>query len=251
MVKFIGVKEAKPLALCQQGANPHAHVLMTKTRKSQPTPVPEITDMNIAALKAIALMNDVTKTHFAGLADDAATAFLAKTLAEQTAEAEAAAKAAKDAETEKAAKLAGKSANEMALEKRLADQDETIAALKAKDEEREIEKRAAAEFAGYPGGVPAAAEMLKSFKELPEATVKNLEQGMKDRIEANKTLTRTIGLSDAEKTAIMPATAKIDAAAKALAVEKKINYHAAYLELSEDKAWAEAFDTARHEGVAA
>lgn len=256
MVRFIGVKQARPLALCAQGANQHAHALFTKSRKAaDPAPssetVLEITDMEKAILKKALLWNETTKAYFAGLEGAAEDTFLAKSADEQNAEALAAKTAADEAAAAARALETGKSVRELALEKRLNDQDAVIKSLQDANAESVIKSRAATEFAGYPGGVEKAVSMLKTAAKLEGDDRDNFEKSMKDAIAAAKMATRTFGAFNAEKTSAMPATKKISDEAAKIAAEKGISTNAAMLQLSEDPKWAPDFAAATEERSAA
>lgn len=245
MVRFIGVKTAKPLALCKQGANPYAHVLMTKTRKTAPdapAPSTEITEMNIGKIaKALAGMDEVTKAYFQGLDDDKATAFLEKSIEDQKTEADA----AKKAKDEEASRLAGKSAREIELEGRVGTLQDTVKSLEAKNEERDIEAKAAT-FAGYPGGTEAVVKVLKSCKGLNADQKDVVEQGMRDKIAALKLTTRSVGMGIGDVN-LMPASKKLRDEAETRAKAGNKSIAVAMYELSEDPKWADDFAKAREE----
>lgn len=261
MVKFVGVKEAGPLAICKQGANQRAHVLMTKTRKQSagaktaPAPlinVPENTDMDFKTQKALLALEGVTKAYAVAITDEAAfTAFLGKTAAEQTAEAEAAKAKTDEAEAARLALETGKSAKEIALEKTLADNAAEIAALKKKDTDRDeavaIEKRARDDFSGYPGGVEAAVKMLTAAKTLDADARKTIEDGMTAQIAVAKRFTEVTGKNAVDSVKAAPANAKIDAEVEKRVAETKKSKGEVYADLAQDPAWSQTFSDAREE----
>lgn len=245
---IVGCIEAHELSTCKQGANPHAHVILRKSRldgdrSAADQPLTETTDMDAkdiakaqaSAVTSILAMNDVTKAHYLGLADDEARiVFLAKTADEQKAEAEAAkALADKTAEAE-AAKAAGQTAAEATLQKSNDTLRAEVEALKAKDAERDIEKRAATEFSGYPGGVAAVVPLLKAYAALPiEARVAS-EAVLKAQCEMARQASQAFGARTEEDIGkAQTAAARIEKAAKDLAAEKKIEFGDAYAQITE------------------
>lgn len=195
MPRFEGCVEAKEISLCPVsrggGANQHAHALVFKHAdppggqqpKPENKPMPAaLTDAEKAAAaqaeinkaarsvaNKIAGMSDATKAYYLALDDDKQDAFLAKSAEDMAAEAKTAAEAAEKKRLEDEAAKSGKTVEVVALEKRLTDQDEIIKGLQAAQVERDIEKRADTEFAGYPGGAAKVIPLLKAYAKLPEA----------------------------------------------------------------------------------
>lgn len=265
MPKFEGCKQAKEISLTRKGANQHAHVLVKKTLgagagpANQPepekTPMPQAaaTDVAKTALSmtlAIAKMCDVTKAHFFGLTEDAQLAFLEKSAEEQKAEAEAA-KAEKDRkEAEAEAAKSGKTVEVVALEKRLADQDEIIKSLQAKQLDGELEKRAATEFAGFPGGVEAAVAKLRDISKLPEASRKGFEDMMKAQCDLAKSTTAAFGVrNDVDVSKAEGSKVKLVDAAKALAAQKSISPRDALEQITEKREFAADVEACEAAGV--
>lgn len=252
MPNFTGCKEAKEISLVRAGANQHAHVLITKAKKTSATAdQPENHDMDAAEIAkaanaAVAKMvtwNDVTKAYYAGLAEDAQIAFMAKAAPDQKTEAETA-KAAADAEAARAEAVAkGQTEKEAALEKRMAGIEAENAELKkaAKDREAEVEiEKAAADpaFAGYPGGVEALKTVLKGAKTIDAAAGNT---AMVDVLKAQAQMARTTqtvrGLwteNDLSKSA--PKTAIVLKKAKEIAAEKGITEQVALAQMYLDPA---------------
>jgi hypothetical protein len=256
---FEGCVQAREISLTRKAANPHAVVLVRKNAAGEaPSQTQtENTDMAteaevqkaaaamaVAIVAKTALWNDVTRAHFAALPADAHEVFLAKSAVEQNGEAEVAKAAADTAEAEKAAAAAGKTAREVDLEKRLNSQDEVIKGLQAKQADAEIEKRASAEFAGFPGGVQAAVETLKSAKTLRDAGdaagADRVEGLMKSQIELARSGVARTGLrTDQDTTKSAAARARIETEATKRAEAGKVSIADARVAVYEDAAFAE------------
>lgn len=259
-MKIVGCKVAKEISLTPQGANPGAHVLIRKSlaepAPQQPAQTPVVedsTNMDVKIAKRVATMNDVTKSYFGGLDDDAATAFLAKSAEDQDKEAEAAkAEKTRLEDAEKAAKE-GKTATEAALQKSNEDLRKEVETLKARDAERDataaIEKAAAdPAYDGFPGGKEAVAETLKSIKGLDEASQKRITDGMKAQASLAKRMGGEFGeLSEDEIAKTAPATTKINEMAKALSEKDGIDFNVAKANLARNPQHAKLFDDAMKE----
>lgn len=177
MVKFIGCKKAAPLAITRVGANPGAHILVTKSHKdapaSEPLENPEMSTTaaadaqkaQAAAVTKILSMNDVTKAHYLALSADDQVTFLEKTADEMNAAAADAKKALDAAAAAAAAAAAGTADTAKSIGDVRAEND----VLKARIDDMDLEKRAEREFDGYPGGVDAVLPLLKAYKTLPDA----------------------------------------------------------------------------------
>lgn len=211
-------------AICKQGANQHAHILLRKSIEPSPRET-ENSEMSIKHLQTIAAMSDVTKAYFVGLDETSGQAFLEKSAADRDAEAqkaadEAAAKAKKDdkmsadekkkadeaeaakqAREAEAAKTAGAGGGTVTvsqkewddMQKNLKDLADGQATIINKSRDLEYEKRASMEFRGYPGGSSAVVDRLKAIAELPEATRKGFEEDMRRSCDLAKATTSVLG----------------------------------------------------------
>lgn len=228
MPKFEGCEAGHEISFVKRGANPHTAILLKKNAPSTPA---EKAVMDAKMLKALAGMDDVTKTYLVGLDDEKAVAFVAKAADEQKAEAHAAHDAAEAEKAAKEAKKAGKTAKEAELEKHLSDQATEIADLKkALAEDRataELEKRANTEFAGYPGGNEKVIPILKAAAAMPEDQRKVIEDQIKAHITLAKSAGATFGKSQDELNALAPVQTEVAAKAAELAKAKGITVEAA------------------------
>ena len=215
-------------------------------------------------LGKIVLLKAAARTHFDGLADEAAQdIFLAKSEVDQTAEVK---KAADDAEAARLAEEANKAAADPVLhttkdgiEIRKSDGAAALALAKARDEDRaeiadlkknsatlakaaetaEFEKRAAEELPHLPGTVPQRAALLKAAEGIEdEDTRKAAVAALKSQNAQNSPMfsfAGTVDGGDVAKAGDDPQT-KLDALAKGIQ-EKNPG-------MSDAKAQAEALKTA-------
>lgn len=251
MAHIVGCVEAHELSTCKQGANQLAHHILRKsmTPKDNSTPEAEPAEaetektMNVAEIQKaaanlslkLAKLSAVAQKHILSLSDDAAHDLLVgKSVEEIEDVAKTADEAAKKRATEEEAAKAGVSARELELQKRLDDQKAELEALKAKDAERDIEKRAATEFAGYPGGVTEAVSRLKTIAKLPADERGPLEDMMKAQCAQALAATKNLGgRTEEEVSKAVAAKTRLDTAAKAYAEEKKVDLAKAMEAISE------------------
>jgi hypothetical protein len=265
MATIIGSKDAKEISLCKQGKNRQAHVLLRKSVPATPpepapdqTLLPENTDMDVKIAKRIALMNDVTKSYFGGLEDDAvATAFLAKSAVEQDKEASDA-KAAADARAlEIEAEKSGKTTGELETKKALDAANQRIADLEKADKTRqadtEIEKKArSADFAGFPGGEEKLVPLLKSAAKLPDDERTAYEDVLKAQATMAKKAGSQIGLrteEDVMKSA--PTLFEVNKAAQERAQAAGTTVETELSKMADEPAWAAKVAKATNEEMAA
>lgn len=259
MPKFEGCIEAKEISLCPKslggGANPHAHVLVLKTlaggkpteRKTEKTmsgaAAPSTADIQKAALaisNKIASMNDVTKAHYLGLGEDEQLAFLEKSADEMAEIAKTAKEAADKKKMEDEAAKSGVTPQMLELQKSNEALRQELDTLKAKDAERDLEKRADTEFAGYPGGSAAVVPLLKAYAKLPEEARKASEEVLKAQCKTAKSVTTAFGIAtegDVSKAA--GAQKRLDEAAEKYAAEHKVTKAVALEKVSEMREHAE------------
>lgn len=261
MPTFEGCVEAREISLTRKGANQRAHVLVRKTAavaadpKLETKPMSTLTDAEKAAAATraaeitkaaltisnkIAGMSDVTKAYYLGLEEDKQIAFLEKSTKDMDDEAAEAAAAAKAKASADAAKAAGVTAREQELQKRLDDQSKEIDALKAVQADRDIEKRAAVEFDGYPGGIEKVVPLLKAYAKLPEADRLASEEVLKAQAKLGREASKTLGARSQEDiTKADAANARIVEAAKKLSEDSKIPYTDAYERTIEKREFAD------------
>lgn len=255
MPKFEGCVEAKEISLVSVkrggGANQHAHVLIRK-RAADPaadgnqvenTEMPtqaEITKAALAMTVAVAKMDDVTKSYWLALGEDAQTAFLEKSATDQKTEADTAKAAADRKVAEAEAAKSGKTVEFVALEKSNSELRAEVEALKAKNVESEIEKRADAEFAGYPGGSVAVVPLLKAYAKLdPEARTAS-EAVLKAQCQTASAMTKALGGRTEEQVSKADAAkSRIEKRAKELATEKSMSFDDAFIAVTELREFAE------------
>lgn len=251
MPRFEGCVEAREISLTRKGANQHAHVLIRKNASGKPGAQPkletsemstpaEIAKAATAAAVKIVSMDDVTKSHFLGLSEDAQVAFLEKSAEDQKKEAEAAKAAADKAAVEAEATKAGTTAREAELQKTLETQRAEIDALKAARAEDVITKRAETEFAGYPGGAKAVLPLLKAYAKLPEDERVASEAVLKAQCTLAANSSTGYGARSEEVVSkAAAAKTRVEEAAKALAAEKKCSYDEAYELVIEKREFAD------------
>lgn len=251
---------ADPLTICPTGSNPGAHALITRSApegEGAPTgqQASETDDMsiNLTLARSLALMDDVTRAHFAGLDDEKATAFLERTTDEQKAEAHEIKRAADEAKATAAAEAAGKSVSEAALERRVSAQDEEIAALRAENIERAFSEEARhADFGGFPGG---ADEVIKRLKAIRSFDADSRALFLND-MRAQAANARRTGLTDGSSTLVdvsvaMPVTARVTKAAEERAKTDGCSVARALVLMSKEPAYKADFEAMHAEDLAA
>lgn len=245
---FTSCIRAKELALTPVGSNPGAHALVTRSapdaaQESNPSENIDMDAKDVARLIATsASWDDVTRSHYAGLNEDAQVAFLARTPDEQKTEATEAKRVTDEAATAEAARAAGVTAGELALQRRFDEQAAEIAALKAKDAERNLMDVArGAEFIGYPGGEDKVVEQLRAIATLPVETQKVIRDGLALAASTARGAAQVFGhsnVSDVTRSESEAASKRIDEAATALAAKRNIPHDDAWLKVIEDPAFA-------------
>lgn len=164
-MKFVGCKKAKEVTLTKDPAHPMTAVLI---RKSAENPTPENDDMSVKSLLRVASMSEVTKSYFVKFGDneEAAKAFLDKSVEEQDREAAEAQKAIDDAAAKTKAEEEAAKSRDTGVTAELAELRKENEALKsradASDLQRDIEKTLGeSRFKGYPGGAEKLMETVK------------------------------------------------------------------------------------------
>lgn len=240
-MRFEGCVEAREISFTRKAARQGSVVLALKSAGAAGVTSPQpgnedmataeeiqkaATPIALAMVQKTAAWTDVVRTHFAGLPADKTEAFMAKSVADQTAEAEAAKAEAARVATEKEAAAAGKTAVQVELERTLKETRDELATMRA---ERETEKalsgyaqRASEEFAGYPGGVAEVVKKLASISKLPEADRIGFEDMMKSQAAlARQTSLQHGGRTESDLSKAATAQAAIEKKVSEVMVEKK------------------------------
>lgn len=262
MAHIIGCTEAHELSTCKQGANQHAHIILRKSMTPPENPQPvvtEKTDMDAVAIqkaaKAIALklasLSEVAKSYVASLDDAAQDAILEKSAIEIEAVAKSAADEAKRMADEEEARKSGKTPEFIELQKSNQALRQELDALKAKDAIRDIEKRAATEFAGFPGGPVEAAKQLQDIAGLPEDARKRVETMMKAQCQTASAMLKGIGIAtEQDLTKAQTAQKRLSDAVDAYVVEKKVSRSVAVEKVSELREHAADVEAVTEAGLA-
>lgn len=246
-IVFTTCLNATELALTRAGSNPGSHMLVTRSAPAdQSANTPENTDMDPKAVARLiatsASWDDVTRSHYAGLSEDAQVAFLERTADEQKTEAAEAKRKVDEAASAEAARKAGVTEGELALQRKLDEKDSRIAALEAKDAERSLMDVARSDdFKGYPGGAEAVAVALRNVAGQPEVVQTTVRDALKQAATAARATGMTLGhsdISDVTRGAVEAARKRIDDATDALVTERKIERSAAWEKVTEDPKFA-------------
>lgn len=264
MPKFEGCIEAKEISLTRKGANQHAHVLIRKNADPSggPQPKPENNIMSVALTDAekaaaaqtaavskaargiankIAAMSEVTKAYYLGLDDDKQDAFLEKAYAAQDEEAAEDKKTKDKKKFEDEAAKTGKTVEVLELQKKVDDQHVEIESLKADRVERDLEKRASTEFAGYPGGNEKVIPLLKAYAKLSDDDRKASEDVLKAQCKVAASAMAVFGArNEAYASKAETAQARIDGEiTKRMQADSKLTKADAYEQVVEDPAFAD------------
>lgn len=241
-MRVVGVITAREVSLTKDGAHPIAHALITKSRSATEP------DMDVIIAKAIAGFTPETNAHFLTLSDTDMTAFLAKSKEEQAADVEKAKKPPPFVKKDDDAADMKKSIADIVrsvvgevtapLMGEIAELKRSNEALAAKDLERsrdvDLERRAASEFSGYPGGATKAVSMLKSIAGLNEAERADVEKSMKAQIELARRGGMSFALTEDELARAAPASTELARKAKELSKSKGMSESEAMAELGQD-----------------
>lgn len=244
---FTGCVKATELALTRVGSNSGAHALVTRSApNAAQSNTPENTDMDPKAVARLiatsASWDDVTRSHYASLPEDAQVAFLERSADEQKAEATEAKRKVDEAATAEAARKAGVTEGEMALQRKLDAQDAEIAALKAKDAERSLLDVARSDdFKGYPGGAEKVVEALRNVAGQPEVVQNTVRDALKQAAAAARATGMTLGhsdVTDVTRGAVDAARKRIEDATDALVASRNIERSVAWERVTEDPKYA-------------
>ena len=172
----LGVVAGHTHAIDQAAMSGAVLALVTKTEGGEPMttqtdtqPTVEELRAQLARAHAVVALTGEERAHFEALPEEARTAFLAKSADDRMSEIGAVTKAAQDANPVVFTAADGTEFRKsddpraIAMAKRLDATEQENAALKARDEQTTLEKRAEAELPHLPGDVKTRAAMLKAI----------------------------------------------------------------------------------------
>ena len=222
------------LALVTKNDAAKGEEAMTENTENQPT-VEEL-QTQLTRTQAVVALNTKERAHFDALPEEAQTAFLAKSADDRKAEIEAVAKAEQDANPVVFTAADGTEFRKsdapraIAMAKRLDATEQENAALKARDEQTTLEKRAEAELPHLPGDVKTRAAMLKAIDGIEDEAQREAALGaLKAQNEAMSKAFQTYGHGGQSE----PGSPddQLDKLAKAHAEKERMSYQAAYAEV--------------------
>ena len=209
---------------------------MTEKTENQPT-VEEL-QTQLARTQAVVALTGEERAHFEALPEEARTAFLAKSADDRKAEIEAVAKAEQDANPVVFTAADGTEFRKsddpraIAMAKRLDATEQENAALKARDEQTTLEKRAEAELPHLPGDVKTRAAMLKAIDGIEDEAQREAALGaLKAQNEAMSKAFQTYG-HGAQPEPGSPAD-QLDKLAKGYAEKNGGTFEAAYMKVAD------------------
>ena len=209
---------------------------MTEKTENQPT-VEEL-QTQLARTQAVVALTGEERAHFEALAEEAQTAFLAKSADDRKAEIGAVTKAAQDANPVVFTTADGTEFRKsddpraIAMAKRLDATEQENAALKARDEQTVLEKRAEAELPHLPGDVKTRAAMLKAIDGIEDEAQREAALGaLKAQNEAMSKAFQTYG-HGAQPEPGSPAD-QLDKLAKGYAEKNGGTFEAAYMKVAD------------------
>ena len=209
---------------------------MTTQIGTQPT-VEEL-GAQLARAHAVVALTGEERSHFEALPEEARTAFLAKSADDRKAEIGAVTKAAQDANPVVFTAADGTEFRKsddpraIAMAKRLDATEQENAALKARDEQTTLEKRAEAELPHLPGDVKTRAAMLKAIDGIEDEAQREAALGaLKAQNEAMSKAFQTYG-HGAQPEPGSPAD-QLDKLAKVYAEKNGGTFEAAYMKVAD------------------
>ena len=209
---------------------------MTEKTENQPT-VEEL-QTQLARTQAVVALTGEERAHFEALPEEARTAFLAKSADDRKAEIGAVTKAAQDANPVVFTAADGTEFRKsddpraIAMAKRLDATEQENAALKARDEQTTLEKRAEAELPHLPGDVKTRAAMLKAIDGIEDEAQREAALGaLKAQNEAMSKAFQTYG-HGAQPEPGSPAD-QLDKLAKGYAEKNGGTFEAAYMKVAD------------------
>ena len=209
---------------------------MTEKTENQPT-VEEL-QTQLTRTQAVVALTGEERAHFEALAEEAQTAFLAKSADDRKAEIGAVTKAAQDANPVVFTAADGTEFRKsddpraIAMAKRLDATEQENAALKARDEQTTLEKRAEAELPHLPGDVKTRAAMLKAIDGIEDEAQREAALGaLKAQNEAMSKAFQTYGYGGQPEPG-SPAD-QLDKLAKGYAEKNGGTFEAAYMKVAD------------------
>ena len=241
----LGMVAGHTHAIDQEAMSGALLALVTKTEGGEPMttqigtqPTVEELGAQLARAHAVVALTGEERAHFEALPEEARTAFLAKSADDRKAEIGAVTKAAQDANPVVFTAADGTEFRKsddpraIAMAKRLDATEQENAALKARDEQTTLEKRAEAELPHLPGDVKTRAAMLKAIDGIEDEAQREAALGaLKAQNEAMSKAFQTYG-HGAQPEPGSPAD-QLDKLAKVYAEKNGGTFEAAYMKVAD------------------
>ena len=241
----LGMVAGHTHAIDQEAMSGAVLALVTKTEGGEPMttqigtqPTVEELGAQLARAHAVVALTGEERAHFEALPEEARTAFLAKSADDRKAEIGAVTKAAQDANPVVFTAADGTEFRKsddpraIAMAKRLDATEQENAALKARDEQTTLEKRAEAELPHLPGDVKTRAAMLKAIDGIEDEAQREAALGaLKAQNEAMSKAFQTYG-HGAQPEPGSPAD-QLDKLAKVYAEKNGGTFEAAYMKVAD------------------
>ena len=241
----LGMVAGHTHAIDQEAMSGALLALVTKTEGGEPMttqigtqPTVEELGAQLARAHAVVALTGEERAHFEALPEEARTAFLAKSADDRKAEIGAVTKAAQDANPVVFTAADGTEFRKsddpraIAMAKRLDATEQENAALKARDEQTTLEKRAEAELPHLPGDVKTRAAMLKAIDGIEDEAQREAALGaLKAQNEAMSKAFQTYG-HGAQPEPGSPAD-QLDKLAKGYAEKNGGTFEAAYMKVAD------------------
>ncbi len=241
----LGMVAGHTHAIDQEAMSGAVLALVTKTEGGEPMttqigtqPTVEELGAQLARAHAVVALTGEERAHFEALPEEARTAFLAKSADDRKAEIGAVTKAAQDANPVVFTAADGTEFRKsddpraIAMAKRLDATEQENAALKARDEQTTLEKRAGAELPHLPGDVKTRAAMLKAIDGIEDEAQREAALGaLKAQNEAMSKAFQTYGHGGQPEPG-SPAD-QLDKLAKVYAEKNGGTFEAAYMKVAD------------------
>ena len=241
----LGIVAGHTHAIDQEAMSGALLALVTKTEGGEPMttqigtqPTVEELGAQLARAHAVVALTGEERAHFEALPEEARTAFLAKSADDRKSEIGAVTKAAQDANPVVFTAADGTEFRKsddpraIAMAKRLDATEQENAALKARDEQTTLEKRAEAELPHLPGDVKTRAAMLKAIDGIEDEAQREAALGaLKAQNEAMSKAFQTYG-HGAQPEPGSPAD-QLDKLAKVYAEKNGGTFEAAYMKVAD------------------
>ena len=241
----LGMVAGHTHAIDQEAMSGALLALVTKTEGGEPMttqigtqPTVEELGAQLARAHAVVALTGEERAHFEALPEEARTAFLAKSADDRKAEIGAVTKAAQDANPVVFTAADGTEFRKsddpraIAMAKRLDATEQENAALKARDEQTTLEKRAEAELPHLPGEVKTRAAMLKAIDGIEDEAQREAALGaLKAQNEAMSKAFQTYGHGAQPEPG--SSADQLDKLAKGYAEKNGGTFEAAYMKVAD------------------